>query len=304
LSEAIPPRYGFAVLDSALKQLATKPINLSFRGEDGLTLLMKMCQVWTSASLEKDPTPQIDIVLLLMTRRDVELQDSQGRALLNHCIAERVSDLQPQQQQQVARVAIQAIKHGADLNHRDPASGMPLLLRYTAHPAYPMQLIAVLLRSGADPSQFSLMRHYVLGALQMPTVAAFSPDLADANGNAFLHVLISTNGDEHRFQELMTHGFLSHGFDIFHRNNAGFTAGEVARQQSKSGIAAVLGEFQARWDSTIRLALTKYLATDECTWLPTELVDLTLQYIDGHGRPFQHAQKKEDRGGEDVEKKE
>jgi hypothetical protein len=84
----------------------------------------------------------------MMTRHDVEVQDSQGRTLLNYC-AKNASHM--------IRVVQSALELGADadVNHRDPtATGRTLLLRWAADLCSFVDA-EMLLKAGADPSEYT-----------------------------------------------------------------------------------------------------------------------------------------------------
>jgi hypothetical protein len=90
-------------------------------------------------------------------------------------------------------------------------------------------------------------------------------------------------------------GLLQHGFDAFPRNNNNLTPEDLARQSNNTSKAFLLKQFCTLWGSLIRPTLIKAMSSDEYTALPMDLVDLALQYIDGHGQPFASNEKKRKR---------
>ena len=113
------------------------------------------------------------------------------------------------------------------------------------------------------------------------------------DGSNLLHVIV-LNGHVSLLEYCLSRRLVSLPHDFFHRNRDG-TFCELAvrqfeeqpRERGVTTIAAICQAFATNWHALIRPELQRQIGDFECTGLPPVLVDLTLQYLDGHGKPFE-----------------
>jgi hypothetical protein len=120
-----------------------------------------------------------------------------------------------------------------------------------------------------------------------------STDRPDHTGNTFLH-LASQVGCYKVFDELLSKQLISR-VDFFQQNHAGetvLTMADASASPSHKAIGAFVRQYFKQWQTVILPELTMIAAAD-CAGLLKELVDLTLQYLDGHGPAFERKRKTE-----------
>lgn len=129
-------------------------------------------------------------------------------------------------------------------------------------------------------------------------------DIPDQHGQAVLHT-IALSGNVSLLEHLVEKFLLLLGLDLFHRSSRGETffefADRLTREDPNVGtgkaVACVAGSLLTQWHQHILPHLKTELAAGDCTNLPVDLVDLALQYFDGHGPSWKKKKKKKDVGG-------
>lgn len=259
---------------AAVESARERPMNFYETNANGATLLMAIfdfvaglhdsAPTIVQSMTGSDPLPYLFHAVEQSRASFKDAIDERGRNVINVACCFSFNP-----HTRLFKLVRHLLKLGASPNNRDP----------TRSHATPLVSLA---RSSRNPPEVCdlLMQH---GA---------DPNIADDAGNTQLHMLVRYSNSAVFEHVVSTKIFRDCDFFLRNRDDQTFDQLAVAVSEKSpekvaaKAIATMAVRFRQQWSQVMLPKLVQELVEPECTGLLPDLVDLALQYLDGHGHPF------------------